>query len=182
MRIADQIVRMLLEEDEAELRRPQMEASVHRPRRSKIWVATFTGPEPGKRVWKSTGLTDRRQALIVARGWEAQARQQRAAWRGFHKPVLRVRPSDSGGSLTQEEVALLLKMSVRGVREVERRAFEKLRSHPRLKEIWRQYLSGNLDEQAQPPLTHAEIDALWAGVHTPAEQSVVRKVLRLIGG
>jgi hypothetical protein len=73
-------------------------------------------------------------------------------------------------------------MSERGVREVERRAFEKLRNHPLLKEIWRQHLAGDLDEQAPQRLTRAEIQALFALVRTPDEQAVIRKVLRLIRG
>ncbi len=69
-----------------------VEASVHRPHRSKIWVATFTGPTPGQQVWRSTGLTDRLQALALARQWEAEARQQRAEFgHQFKKPTVRVR-------------------------------------------------------------------------------------------
>ena len=150
----NEIVRWLLDEHPACL---VTEASVHLPRRSKIWVATYAGPEPRKQVWRSTGLTNRLQALIVARKWEALARQQRAAWNGFRKSVLRVQQSDPGSGLSQEQVARLFKMSVRGVRAVERRAFRKLRNHPRLKEIWRQLLAGELDERKQPQcLTHAE--------------------------
>ncbi len=52
---------------------------------------------------------------------------------------------------------MVLKMSERGVREVERRAFKKLRDHPLLKQIWRQYLAGGLDEQASEPLTRRSL-------------------------
>src|SRR5438876_5545452 len=55
------------------------EATVRRPPRSRRWVAVFTGPEPGKQVWRSTGLTGRSAALALARRWEEQARRQRAA-------------------------------------------------------------------------------------------------------
>jgi hypothetical protein len=179
---AEEIVNILLEVDEPELRTGLLEASVHLPPRSRIWVAAFTGAEPGKQVWKSTGLTDRSQALILAKQWETEARQQRAAWRGLKKPSIRIgHPSPSGG-LTQKEVAMLLHMSERGVREVERRAFKKLRNHPLLKEIWRQHLAGELDEQSPQQLTQDEIRALFALVRTPDEQAVIRKVLRLIGG
>src|SRR5437016_2062856 len=98
------------------------EASVHRPTRSRVWVATFTGPEGGQ-VWRSTGLTDRAQALLVARQWEAEARAQRANMGlSVRKPVLRVQHSKSGGAirLTQREVAQLLRISERSVREIER--------------------------------------------------------------
>jgi hypothetical protein len=159
-----------------------MEASVHLPPRSRVWVASFTGPEPGKQVWRSTGLTDRSMAQLLANKWESEARQQRTAWQGFKKPTIRIRQVSPTGQLTQKEVAMVLKMSERGVREVERRAFKKLRDHPLLKEIWRQYLSGDLDEQATEPLTPAEIEALFALVRTPAEHAVIRKVLRHIQG
>ena len=41
--------------------------------------------------------------------------------------------------LTQHETALLLGISVRAVREDERRAFEKIRRHPAMRTLWRQY-------------------------------------------
>jgi len=131
------------------------EATVRRPPRSSVWVATFTGPIPGKQVWRTTGLTDRLQALAVARRWEVEARQQRAAFGHLHKkPTVRVRRSrDSGtaGGLAQAEVARRLGMSIRGVREVERRAFQKLRNHPLLKGIWQRYQAGELDEHDLGP-------------------------------
>src|SRR5439155_11713742 len=64
------------------------EASVHRPARSLVWVATFTGPDGGQ-IWRSTHLTDRAQALLVARRWEKEARGERARLgRTRQKPVL----------------------------------------------------------------------------------------------
>ena len=159
------------------------EASVHRPHRSNIWVATFTGPTPGEQVWRSTGLKDRMQALALARQWEAEARQQRAEFgHRFKKPTVRVRRRehrDPGEPLTQREVASLLGMSVRGVREVERRAFQKLPNHPLLREIWQQHLTGEVDEDALQ-LTPAEIAALLALAQNPSECQLVRKVLRLV--
>ena len=118
---------------------PVCEASVHRPQRSRVWVATFTGPSGG-RIWKSTGMTDRVQALVLAKHWEAKARAQRdRLGRPLRKPILRVRGQEPGtapsGFLTQKEVALLLNMSERGVREIERRAFQKLRQHPLLRQV-----------------------------------------------
>jgi hypothetical protein len=179
---AEEIVKTLLEEYEPEMQTPLLEASVHLPPRSRFWVATFSGSEPGKQVWKSTGLTDRSEALLMAKKWETEARVQRAAWRGLKKPSVRIQhPSQSAG-LTQKEVAVLLHMSERGVREVERRAFKKLRNHPLLKEIWRQHLTGGLDEEAPQRLTRAEIQALFDLVRTPDEQAVIRKVVRIIRG
>jgi hypothetical protein len=81
--------------------------------------------------------------------------------------------------LTQKQVAQLLNMSERGVREVERRAFQKLRQHPLLRPVWRQYLVGESDEH-QPILTSTEIQALFTLAHTPEERDLIQQVLRLI--
>jgi hypothetical protein len=162
---------------------PLAEATVHLPRRGRIWVASFTGPSGGQ-IWKSTGITDREQALLVAKRWEAEARAQRlSVGRTRRKPIWRVRRQQPGsapsGLLTQKEVALLLNMSERGVREVERRALQKLRSHPLLRQAWQEYLIGELDE-AELVLTRQEIEALFAVAHTPEERGLIQKVLRLI--
>src|SRR5262252_5837438 len=94
------------------------EASVHLPRRGRIWQASFTGPNGGQ-VWKSTGLINREQALLVARRWEKDARIQRERLGLMPRlPFLRVRHSGSGNQgelLTQREVALLLGISERAV-------------------------------------------------------------------
>jgi hypothetical protein len=100
------------------------------------------------------------------------------------KPVWRVcRPaSDTGaGPLTQRETALFLGMSERAVREAERRAIQKLRNHPQMREIWQDYLSAELDEE-HLLLTQDEIEALFNLARTPEEQRVVRKVLALVDG
>src|SRR6266403_3821267 len=89
------IVHILLA-DEPVPEAPLSEASVHLPRRGSIWMATFTGPAGGQ-VWRSTGSTDRGQALMLARYWEAQARAQRAKLSRTHKgPILRVRRHEPG--------------------------------------------------------------------------------------
>ncbi len=162
---------------------PVCEASVHLPRNGRIWVASFTGAEGGQ-VWRSTGLTDHNHALLLARHWEAKARAQRLSLgRARSTPFLRVRREEPGtaksGLLTQKEVAQLLKMSERGVRVVERRAFEKLRQHPILRQAWQQFLAGELDEH-QLGLTLEEIEALFNLARTPEERGVIEKVLRLI--
>ena len=158
------------------------EATVYRPRRGQIWVASFTGPTGGQ-TWKSTGSTDREQALVVAKHWEAEARAQRARLgRTVRMPTVRVRRPETGagrGLLTQKEVARLLNMSERGVREVERRAFEKIRNHPLMRQVWQQYLAGELDEQ-QGTLTPEEVQALCQAARTSEECQLLRKVLRLI--
>jgi hypothetical protein len=100
------------------------------------------------------------------------------------KPVWRVRRPASGtgtGPLTQRETALLLGMSERAVREAERRAIQKLRNHPQMREIWQDYLSAELDEE-HLLLTQDEIEALFNLARTPEEQRVVRKVLALVDG
>src|SRR5262245_483571 len=93
------------------------EASVRLPRRGRIWIAVFTGPEPGQQIWRSTGLTDRVEALTLARRWEAEARRVRAArGRSVGKPTIHVRPgsAEAGvGFLTQQEVAAVLGISER---------------------------------------------------------------------
>ena len=67
------------------------EARVYRPSRSGIWQATYTGAEGGQ-VWRSTGLTNKRQALLVAKRWEAESRTQRGkTGKSTRKPIVRVR-------------------------------------------------------------------------------------------
>jgi hypothetical protein len=99
------------------------------------------------------------------------------------KPRLRVRHSEPGPGfgLTQKEVAILLNLSERGVREIERRAFRKLLNHPSLRQVWRQYLTGELDEH-QTSLTTQEISALFKLVRSTQEWLVLEKVTRLIRG
>jgi Sigma-70, region 4 len=162
---------------------PVCEASVHLPRSGSIWVAAFTGPNAGQ-VWRSTGLTDHDEALRLTRKWEAEARAQRLNLGGTRStPFLRIRREQPGsarlGPLTQREVAQLLKMSERGVRAVERRAFKKLRQHPLMRQVWQQFLAGELDEH-QLGLTQEEIEALFNMARTPEERFLIEKVLRLI--
>lgn len=178
---AQQIVRILLAQEpvaESWL----AEASVHLPKRGTVWVATFTGPA-GRQMWRTTGLTDRAQALLVARKWEAEAREQRTRLGQTPRmPVWRVRRAEPGsgiGPLTQRKTALLLGISERAVREIERRAIEKLSRHPLLLDVWQRYLGGELDEH-QPALTQDEIEALFNLTRTPEEQHLIEKVLALI--
>src|SRR5437870_5709247 len=175
---AEMIVDYLLHADLAE-------AAVRRPPRSRRWVAVYTGVEPGKQVWRSTGLTGRSAALALARRWEAQARIQRAASGALtRKPTIRVRHGSAeaaSGLLNQEEVAALLGISVRAVREIERRAFEKLRRHPALHRFWREYATGNVEESAGcQDLSRFEINALFRLARTALERRALRKVLAVI--
>jgi len=157
------------------------EASVHRSRGSQIFAATFTGPLGGQ-VWRSTGLTDHDHALLLAQHWEAEARAQRVKLgRTPSKPGTRVYRSQTGTriGLSQKEVAQILNMSERGVRAVECRALRKLRNHPLLKNLWSQYLSGELDEQNWV-LDPAEIAALFDLARTPEERQLIEKVLTIV--
>ena len=97
-------------------------------------------------------------------------------------PVVRIRRSKfrpNPPGLTQKEVAMLLNLSERGVREIERRAFRKLRAHPALRQVWQQFLAGELEESAAQ-LSRQEIAALWRLARTSEERQLLRKVLRLV--
>ena len=76
---------------------------------------------------------------------------------------------------------MFLNLSERSVREIERRAFRKLRGHPRLWQIWQQYLGGELDED-HLVLTQEEIETLFHVARTSEERRLLQKVLRLIQG
>jgi len=163
------------------------EATVRRPPRGKRWIAVFSGVEPGKQTWRSTGLTDRAAALALAKEWEADARKRRAqSGRLPRKPTARVRygsPEAAAGLLTQAEAAAVLGISVRAVREIERRAFEKLRRHPALRRFWREYV-GETEEQPEEReavLSDSEVDALIALARTRSERLALLKLLILMG-
>jgi hypothetical protein len=136
---ATQIVDCLL--DERTVLDPIIcEASVYRPPRSTRWVAVFTGAEPGRQIRKSTGLTNREAALVLARKWERDARQERERLNAKpKKPTIRARSNELPGLMTQSQVAAALGMSERGVRQAERRALSKLRNDPALREFWKQH-------------------------------------------
>jgi len=172
---ADRIVELLLDPE-------LIEATVRRPPRSRIWVAVFTGKEPGKQVWRTTSLTDRDAALALARQWEAEARRERAASGPLtRKPTIRVRRGSGEaavGLLSQKEVAALLGLSVRAIREIERRAFEKLRRHPALRRFWREHGTGDvMDSVESGALDRAEVTALFGLTKTPLERRALRRLL-----
>jgi hypothetical protein len=168
--------------------RTLIEASVHRPTRSTRWVAAFRDGT-GRQVWRSTGLRDRQAALILAQEFEAQARRNRSAQRApLRKPTMRVRPGSGErqvGLLTQKEVAAIMRISERAVREIERRAFDKLRRHPALRDFWREYQMGEVRETALPrpsawTLSRAEVAAVYALARTPKERQALRKLMALV--
>lgn len=99
-------------------------------------------------------------------------------------PVVRIRRSKLGSNLpglTQKEVAMLLNISERGVRKIEKRALRKLRSHPALRQVWQRFLAGELEESAVQ-LSRQETAALWRLARTSEERQLLLKVLRLIQG
>lgn len=146
-----EIVAILIENSAQVCARRLIEASVHLPSRSTRWVATYRDAT-GWQVWRSTGLRNRRSALRVAKRWEVDARRQRSARGGLpRKPTIRVRPGSRErelGLLTQDEVAARLGISQRGVREIERRAFDKIRRHPALRGFWHDWTSGAIKKTA----------------------------------
>jgi Sigma-70, region 4 len=91
----------------------------------------------------------------------------------------------SGGlQLTQKEVAVIMKVSEPAVRDIERRAIEKLRNHPALKQIWQELHGRDIDEGAVPTacqLSRAEEVAILALAQTPFERHVALKLLRVAG-
>jgi hypothetical protein len=108
------------------------EASVHLPPRGRRWIATYRDGS-GRQFWRSTGLTDLPAALALAQEWEEAARRRHAAQANLRSnPLIRVRRGSGKGGpgLTQCEVALVLRISERAVRDIERRAIDKLRRHP----------------------------------------------------
>lgn len=195
--IAERIVGELLQGAGGLPARVLLEASVRLPVRGTRWIAVYTGVEPGKQVWRSTGLTDRNAALAKALAWEKEARVRRAAL-GLkpREPSIRAprgRLSDFGrvtpglGPLSQREVAMILRISERAVRNIERRALEKLRRHPLLGELWAELsIEGSTQEARgeQGPgtdLTPAEIAALMTLAQTEEELQALDKLLSWIG-
>ena len=97
------------------------EASIHRPRRGRTWMASFTGLDGQQ--WKSTGTTDQALALARAKEFEAAARAQRMnpARAVRRTPGNRQSTDRRDRGLTQREVGLLLGVSERAVRAIEKR-------------------------------------------------------------
>ena len=76
-----------------------------------------------------------------------------------------------------------MKISERAVRAIERRAIEKLRNHPVLKEVLGEWLGRDIDEGGHGTdckLNREEMAAVLALARTPYERSVLRKLLRIV--
>ena len=185
-----EIVQVLIESDGPISVEALFEVSLHCPHRGTKWVASFRD-ETGRQVWRGTGLRDRAAALVLAQEWEAAARRRRAAQPAPpRKTTIRVRPGSAEravGMLTQAEVAAIMRISERTVREIEKRALEKLRRHPALRELWREWERGEIKEAgfedaAGWTLSPAEVAAVYALTRTPEERQGVRKLIALTQG
>jgi len=183
----DEIVEILIQADGTVCARSLIEVSIHLPRRGTRWIASFRD-ETGRQVWRTTGLRDHKRALALAKEWEAEAKSKRAAQGALpRKPTIRVRRGsgeEAIGLMTQREVATIMRISERAVREIERRAFEKLRRH--LRDVWREWLTGEVEESALQiiadwTLTRAEIAAVNDLAETPEERKALRKLLAMVG-
>lgn len=185
-----EIVEILIQTDGPVSARRLVEVSVHLPRRGTRWVASFRD-ERGRHIWRSTGLREREPALALGKRWEADAKRKRAS-QGAVPPKLtiRVRPGSAErelGCFSQQEVAAIMRISRRTVREIERRALAKLRSHPALQDFWREWQTGQIKETAlraskQWPLNRAEVAAVYALARTTVERQALRKLLALTQG
>jgi hypothetical protein len=175
-----------------------LEASVRLPPRGRRWIAAYTGVEPGQQVWRSTGETNREAALAKALAWEAEAWRRRAALGVTARPPgIRVSRGEAGslirvtspvGPLSQKEVAMILQISERAVRNIEHRALAKLRRHPDLRELWSE-LAGRTGaeqpgvlENRETKLTPAEVAALFGLAKTTEEAQALTKLLAWIEG
>jgi hypothetical protein len=133
-----------------------------------------------------TGTTDRQAALALAQEWEREAARRGGGPRPPLKALVRIAggsgPADIG--FTQQEVALILRISERAVRTIERRAVEKLRRNPALRELWREWTQGEIEEEFVPTsdwnLVPAEIAAVYGLAQTTAERKVIQKVMALV--
>ena len=185
---ATTIVQALRRDDQCPSAREIIEASVHRPRRGRLYVASFRD-ETGRQRWQRTGLSDRKAALILAQELEAAARRKRRLGpKQPQKALVRVTASGGMGNeglFTQREVAALLRISERAVRTIERRAIEKLRRHPDLRAIWQEWVKGAIKEGVVPvvnwELNRSEIAALYGLAQTPAERALLQRLLAWIG-
>jgi len=185
----DDIIEILLQSDvPVDLESLIDEASVHLPRRSTRWVAAFRD-STGRRAWRTTGFRDRTSALALANEWESRARRGEAVQPPSPgKAAIRVRPGSAErgvGMLSQAEVAIIMGISERAVRQIEQRAIEKLRRHPALRDFWREYTTGDVKEAALPTrswseLTRAEVAALYGLARTSEERLAIRKMLDLM--
>jgi hypothetical protein len=166
-----------------------LEASVHLPRRGTRWMASYRD-EAGRQVWKATGQRDRTAAQAIADELEAEAKRKRDAQGAQPKePSVRVRVGSGESALglfTVAETAAIMRVSKRTIAKLQRSAFTKMRNHPALKEFWREWQTGEVEEAAVPThgeleLNRSEIAAVLAMARSPIERHALRKLIRLTG-
>ena len=192
---AQEIVAALLEGNWLVSARRLVEAVVRLPPRGHRYVAVYTGVEPGKQMWRSTGMTDPRAALRQAKEWEAEMKRRRAAL-GLRprRPILRVRRRPAGAPatvtpgvdpLSQREVAMIMRISERAVRAIELRAIQKLRRDPKARRLWAELtgerMEPDLEEGEGTALTPTEINALTGLTRSAEERLALKKLLAWIG-
>jgi hypothetical protein len=122
--------------------------------------------------------------MALAQEWEREARRKHGSGpRPLPKALVRVGSSHAATGFSQHDVALIMKISERAVRNIERRAIDKLRRNPALRELWREWSLSEIEEGSgiQWRLSPSEIAALHGLAQTSAERRVVRKVMALIG-
>ena len=88
--------------------------------------------------------------------------------------------SQSGPGLTQREVALIMRISERAVRDIERRAIDKLRNHPAVRAIWRELVGESVTSTVDLELTDAEVAAVYDLAWTPDEQRALDKLITIV--
>jgi hypothetical protein len=183
-----ELVQVLIETDSSVSARRLVEVSIHRPARGTKWIAAYRDAT-GRRVWRSTRMRNRKAALAQAQRWEQDEKQKRLAQGALpRKPIMRVRRGSAEhevGLMSQAEVAAFMHITQRAVRDIERRAFDKIRRHPGLRAFWSEWLTGEVEEAASQALadwalTRAEIDAVYALARTSAERQALRRLFALI--
>ena len=182
-----EIVAILIQTEGPVCARSLVEVSVHLPSRGTRWIAAYRDAT-GRRTCRTTRMRNRKAALALGKEWE-QAAQRKKAVQGTppSKPIMRVRRGSAEhevGLLSQAEVAAFLHISERAVRDIERRAFDKIRRHPGLRAFGSEWVAGEVEEAASQALadwalTRAEIAAVYALARTPEERQALRKLLAL---
>ena len=117
----------------------------------------------------------------MAQELERVARQRRATEVDPRRPNSGRR---STGQFTQREIALLMGISERAVRQIEKRALSKLMQHSGLRALWREW-TGKVEEAAVPTsgacrLNPPEMAAVYALARTPAELNVLRRLIAIL--
>jgi hypothetical protein len=170
------VVEILLASADEPSAKALIEASVHLPRRGRRRIATYRDGS-GRQFWKSTGLTNRRAALIVAQKLEHEARRARADQGDPTRPGS---GRSSVAQFTQKEIAILMGISERAVREIEKRALRKLKQHPALRALWRELVGEGATSTVDLELTDAEVAAIYGLARTWAERRVVDKLIAIV--